>query len=478
MSTLAERLQRLVPEATIEDPGDRDERSLVVYGPPGTGKTTAMQRMVLDDLIQEDVDPQRIMVATFTRNARSQVLARLHQETALGDRSWPWVRTIHSACFRLLQLDQEQMISDADVREFGQACGYSFTGAERDGAPDGYPGLPSTKTYGDWALFAEDLRRACQLSIPEAVHALGRRRTPAAAHWSEVAARRFADEYRDFKRQNHLYDFTDLLEIVAAHRLRPPADRVYIDEAQDLTHLQWTVVDHWASGASAVVAIGDDDQAIYAFAGADPQALMRRPGARAVLSQSWRLPDNIHRTANQLVTRIHPRVEKSFRPIAEGGRLGRLYSWAGFPPEEGERWVVLARNRIHLSGVRRYLRQRLVPFADRTGVAGIPDPRSPTGRALQVAFDLHCGKLILGPRAISELRDSAPHRPLAKRRRRKARPCSDSTISSISVPALASSSCSARIRWPRSGWAVRIANICAAYIHVAASSPLARVRHL
>jgi Cdc6-like AAA superfamily ATPase len=116
VSRLTERLKRLVPEATIEDPGDHDERSLVVYGPHGTGKTTAMQRMVLDDLVNEDVEPQRIMVATFTRNARSQVLARLHHETALGDRSWPWVRTIHSACFRLLQLEQEQMISDADVR--------------------------------------------------------------------------------------------------------------------------------------------------------------------------------------------------------------------------------------------------------------------------------------------------------------------------------------------------------------------------
>ncbi|MGH7922819.1 MAG: UvrD-helicase domain-containing protein, partial [Candidatus Dormibacteraceae bacterium] len=404
MSRLSDHLRRLVSEAVVQRPGDPDERSLVVFGPPGTGKTTAMRRMVLDDLMGEGVDPERMMVATFTRNARREILQRLHKETGLGERDWPWVRTIHSACFHLLELSQEQMVGDNHLQEFGEAYGYAFSGEEQEDGAEGYPGLPATRSYGEWALFAEQLRRACQLTVPEAVRAFGHRRTLAATHWSESTARRFADQYRDFKRQQRLFDFTDLLEITVEQGLSPPLTHVYIDEAQDLSHLQWTVVDQWARQARAVVAFGDDDQAIYSFAGADPEALLRRAGARAVLSQSWRLPANIHRTAEGLISRVRARAPKVFRPDGEGGRVGRLYSWADLYPQGDERWLVLARNRVHLAGVRHHLRQRLVPFFDRTSGSGIPDPESPTGRAIATAFELQRGRLVVDRRAIRNLR--------------------------------------------------------------------------
>src|SRR5690606_19644533 len=115
--------------------------------------------------------------------------------------------------------------------------------------------------------------------------------------------------YKRWKLREGLFDFTDLL----AADLDPlPVDVVLVDEAQDLSLLQWRALDIFTAKAQRVYIAGDDDQAIFTWAGASPQAFLDRPGRSKVLAQSYRLPRAVHALAQRLVKPIHQRKDKTF----------------------------------------------------------------------------------------------------------------------------------------------------------------------
>ena len=129
--------------------------------------------------------------------------------------------------------------------------------------------------------------------------------------------------------------------------LAPQFDVVIIDEAQDLSWLQWKMVERIAANSKRVYIAGDDDQAIFTWAGARPDFLMNMDGSRTVLNKSYRLPQLIHDKANQLIKRVKHRVDKEWSARSENGQLN-------YSPEEqlsklktGE-WLVLARNNYRL----------------------------------------------------------------------------------------------------------------------------------
>src|SRR5215469_16437000 len=97
MSALTTRVREVVPGAALHEETDSD-RALTLFGPPGTGKTTSMLKLVDAHLEAGAVDPDRLMIATFTKNARAEAFSRLRKATNLGEDDFQWVRTIHSAC--------------------------------------------------------------------------------------------------------------------------------------------------------------------------------------------------------------------------------------------------------------------------------------------------------------------------------------------------------------------------------------------
>src|SRR5437868_4266596 len=131
MSALVQRVHELVPLA-VPLRYDEGERDVTLWGPPGTGKTTAMLALVNAHL-EAGVLPSSLLVATFTRNARAEAFRRIREETGLIPADLPWVRTIHSTCFRLLELSKGQVMGRQDYERFGLACGYSFSNlSDRD----------------------------------------------------------------------------------------------------------------------------------------------------------------------------------------------------------------------------------------------------------------------------------------------------------------------------------------------------------
>jgi DNA helicase-2/ATP-dependent DNA helicase PcrA len=157
-----------------------------------------------------------------------------------------------------------------------------------------------------------------------------------------------------------------------------------VDEAQDLSPLQWRVVERLAEQARRVVIAGDDDQAIYRWAGADVEHLIDMPGAVQVLGKSWRCPPVIQKLSQEIISGVRHRREKVWAPRdGEAGgvaRVGRFDeadcndAWA--EGDETQPVLVLARNNYLLKEqVEPALRAQGIVYESSTGKSSL-DPRA------------------------------------------------------------------------------------------------------
>jgi superfamily I DNA/RNA helicase len=167
---------------------------------------------------------------------------------------------------------------------------------------------------------------------------------------------RFVEKnYLRYKKQNGLMDFTDILYQSYLTQDPLPVDVVFIDEAQDLTMLQWEVMLKLFSNASKVYIAGDDDQGVYEWAGADVQRFIDVPSYK-VLDQSHRLPKAVHHFAMEISSRIAGSSKKIFNPRDEEGVLDSATNWANVSFEPNTPTLVLARTHAELNRAEKWLR--------------------------------------------------------------------------------------------------------------------------
>lgn len=396
MSALTRRVLELLPNARLHYEAANDHE-LMLYGPPGTGKTTSLG-ILLDAHIRAGLPPDQMLVNAFTRNATWVLKQRLTSQYGLTEREMPWVRTIHSSCFQLLGLRPDQVMTPWKLRAFGEDCHYEMKGVLIQRSLDDPFQQTSIQTYGDWCFTVEELRRAMLKTVPQIVAMFqGKQPTLEGPYWDDDEALLFSERYRAWKHDHGLFDFSDMLETVLKLQFRPAVRWCWLDEAQDMSPLQWAVADLWAREAQRLFVFSDDDQAIFSFAGADPSLLWRRPGHQLVLSHSYRLPSAIHAEAQRIISRTRTRVPKEFEPHSEGGSVRMAYGWPDVDfVESDETWLMLIRNRAFGDEVRSYLMRTGIPFFDRTSLSGVPGQNSARGRALNVLLALHEGKMVRG----------------------------------------------------------------------------------
>jgi superfamily I DNA/RNA helicase len=174
-----------------------------------------------------------------------------------------------------------------------------------------------------------------------------------------------------YKNHHNLVDYTDMLEMFVRSSRNMELDVVIVDEAQDLSPLQWRVIDKISYGARRVVIAGDDDQAIYRWAGADPLYMGGLSGTRKVLSQSYRVPQKIQNIANKIINQTEGTVKKSWNPRPVDGRVDRIakIEQIDFSADE---ILVLVRNFSYLAPIKALLRNKGIPYSYR-GTPAIPD---------------------------------------------------------------------------------------------------------
>jgi len=274
-----------------------------LFGPPGTGKTTTMINTLSSWLRQIPID--EIAFVTFTRAARKEVEDRVKQDPRYKhNNNFPRLKTIHAMCYA--ELRGVNVMGAKELKEFGKSAGVDLnTGLTLDPLMENEFTFTRSRNQWDKILQAYHLARHKMLDLSEVLP----------IEIPQSAADAFINAFREWKNVQGLSDFTDLLFLYLNFGHPLPIRRMIIDEAQDLSKLQWKVVDKMSQQCEMVYMAGDDDQAIFNWAGASSEVFLdREVDEFKVLGNSHRLTAQVKEVADKIISRVDRRQEKVFIP--------------------------------------------------------------------------------------------------------------------------------------------------------------------
>ena len=359
------------------------DSQLVVLGAPGCGKTTALLRAV-EKHLSEGVAPNDIAFVSFTRKAIREAMQRACDKFELSIGDLPFFKTVHSLCYQQLGLGKDQVMGPSAYKEIGRALGIEFTGArDEDGS-----GLPVGGSLGDKMLFLYELSRVRCLSIEDAYHNYADDRSFTWHHFKQ-----FCQTVEKYREETGLVDFTAMLEQFVAAGRTVPVSVVVVDEAQDLSLLQWEVLKVAFKDAAVIYVAGDDDQAIYKWSGADSETFLGLNGRKIVLGRSFRIPATVHKLAQQIIAPVSNRYVKKFAARAEEGTV----EWLSSPDQvdltpEGS-WLLLVRNVFQIPDIEELVKSRGMTYISR---GGHPSVKKASTRAIVIWERLRKGEACLG----------------------------------------------------------------------------------
>jgi DNA helicase II / ATP-dependent DNA helicase PcrA len=281
----------------------------IILGPPGTGKTTALIARV-EDALARGVPPARVGYFSFTRRAAHEAIDRASSRFGLAADDMPFFSTLHSMCYRQLGIRKDEVLEGKKLREFAAYAKIQISthwSYEQEGRSFG--DMP-----GDRALFIENLARVRGVSLEEQ-YKQGGESVPL------VEVQRVARLLAEYKHELSLVDFTDMLTGFVKSGVRLQLDELMIDESQDLSWMQWQVVQRLMEEFPKTAIAGDDDQAIYRWAGADVDHFIDMTGAESVLGQSYRVPRRIQKVAMRIIEPVLHRRSKLWSARADDGEV-------------------------------------------------------------------------------------------------------------------------------------------------------------
>jgi DNA helicase II / ATP-dependent DNA helicase PcrA len=311
---------------------------LLVLAGAGSGKTRVLTARVARLVAEDDVPPRRILAVTFTNKAAGVMRDRIADLLGSEPRGI-WIGTFHSICARLLRREGDRLPRGSHFTIYDEDDSLRALKRAMEEA-----GLDT----GRWSPAALRAR------ISDAKNALvGPDEYGASAF--DLMSRTVADVYPTYEKilvRSRAYDFDDLL-VHAVRLLEDHADvgsryaerflHVLVDEYQDTNHAQYRIVRRLAGGHGNVCVVGDDDQSIYGWRGADLRNILDFerdfPGAAVVrLEENYRSTPSILEVANAVIERNRARKEKRLRTARPDGEP---VAAVRLPDERAEAsWVV------------------------------------------------------------------------------------------------------------------------------------------
>ncbi len=284
---------------------------LLIFAGAGSGKTRVLTYRAAYLIEERGVSPSHLLAVTFTNKAADEMKERLRR--LLDRRHWElWVGTFHSICARILRQDGERVGVPSDFVVFDES---------------------------DQLALMKDCLRALQLDpdqfapsrilreISNAKNELIRPRDyfnwRGGRPYDEIVARAYT-LYQSRLSDNRACDFDDLIDCVVwlfeqhpdvLARYQERFRHILVDEYQDINFAQYRFVVQLAAKHRNLCVVGDDDQAIYGWRGADMRIIMRfdqdYPEAKVVkLEQNYRSTQNVLRAAWEVVRHNTTRREK------------------------------------------------------------------------------------------------------------------------------------------------------------------------
>jgi len=321
----------------------------IVLGPPGTGKTHTLLNKV-DDYLKE-TDPDKVGYFAFTKKAANEAKERAMDKFNLSEDDLPYFRTLHSLAFRRLGINKENVMQRRHYEDLGQKINLPLDYNDYD---EEETGLFTTKS--DY-LRIINLAKLRNITIDEQFN-LG-------DHNQDVEYDKLniiANELDRYKKEYNLIDFNDMILDFVKSDKSPKFDVVFIDEAQDLSRMQWDMVNHFNTNDSFIA--GDDDQAIFRWAGADVDSFITQTGKMLHLTQSMRIPRKVHDFAMKIIERVSNRIHKEWKPKTVEGSVRIYESFEDVDLSKGE-WMVLTRTRHMLDAIEETLKTRGLYFENK-----------------------------------------------------------------------------------------------------------------
>lgn len=308
-------------------------KSHIILGPPGTGKTTYLLNVVSQHL--EYMGPDKIAFLSFTKKATREAAERAASKFNLTN--LPYFRTIHSLCYRAIGFNRSQMMTKHNWKDIEDLLKIEFTGnyqyeefIQQQGA-----------TKGDKLVFLDAFARTTQKTLRQSIEYFN-------ADVSLLELEQFSDTLRRYKDDTCITDYTGVLEEYVRAGTPLPVRIGIIDEAQDLTKLQWLAVSKALRYCEHVYIAGDDDQAIYEWSGADINQFLKLKGEKIVLDQSYRVPKKVAELSYNVSKRISKRLTKDWKPREEQGNV-IWHNDLDYIDLSSGSWLLLARNNYMLS---------------------------------------------------------------------------------------------------------------------------------
>ncbi|WP_143745151.1 DNA helicase PcrA [Marinilactibacillus piezotolerans] len=314
------------------------EGPLLIMAGAGSGKTRVLTHRISYLIEEQNVNPWNILAITFTNKAAAEMKERVSKLVQQGG-SDVWVSTFHSMCVRILRREADQI-------------GYSRSFTISD------PGEQQTlmkrilkrqnidpKKYNPRAILAEISNAKNKLQNEAAF------RAQANDYFSKIVADCY-DDYQRELRNAQAVDFDDLIMLtVRLFEEHPDVLKTYqvkfqyihVDEYQDTNHAQYRLVQLLADRLRNICVVGDADQSIYGWRGADMENILNfekdYPEAKVIfLEQNYRSTQNILQAANHVISNNLNRKEKSlWTDNHEGPKI--VYYRAGNEHEES-RYIV------------------------------------------------------------------------------------------------------------------------------------------
>ena len=330
-----------------------------VIGPPGTGKTRRLLNEV-QKYVKKGIPLNRIGYFAFTRKAAGEARDRyLKVETHLSKKDIKHFQTLHSLAFNNLGLKEENVMQELNYKRIGEECGIQVTYASYE--TNSWNGIFSSDSEYLNLINLARVRQTSPLDELDRNEHLGK--------IERFKLDAIAAEIADYKKVNGLIDFTDMLDkFLVKGNVKNKFDVIFVDEAQDLSLIQWKMIEQIERDNQCDVWVaGDDDQAIFGWAGADVDSFIDWEAKEIPLQQSERVPSEIQIKALQIIDRVQDnRLSKDYFPKKEAGEILMQFKLSAVDMTKGD-WLILARTNPLLKPIPRYLKSQGLFFETAQG---------------------------------------------------------------------------------------------------------------
>lgn len=325
---------------------------LCILAGAGSGKTSVLTRRIAWRAATGDLDPRHVLSLTFTRKAAGELSQRLR---ALGLRDSVAAGTFHSVAYAQLRSRwDDRGITPPTLMDRK----FAFVMRVLSAFPRTVSEIPAIDFIAEieWAK----ARMIEPAQYPEAAERAGRRPPTASSIVAEVYAR-----YESQRREQRLVDFDDLLRVCRRDLLADPEfaaaqrwrfQHLFVDEFQDVNPLQQALLEAWRGDRLDLCVVGDPNQAIYSWNGAEPDLLRRFP-ERFPSAQVLRLTENF-RSSPQILGVSNALLSTGGSAVDRGGLLRATRPEGPVPVV-----VAHASDRAEAAGIARSVRDHHGPGA-------------------------------------------------------------------------------------------------------------------